>query len=310
MLPPVRSALAGDLAGRSVGHRGDGHPAILQRLTQHHAPPGVGVDLEGSPDRTLDALSLRRSRVAEGMQPGIGAQCLQGFFHSQRAVLQGDGGDLGMGQQPGRGGQSVAGNLRRLGTPAQHGGDVRAEGGACPAMFGRVRDEYRNWFSIAAGPQARVVVENRNLARRSQSTWAPEPQKPSTPWVADIRTSTRSAERLPIHATSVASSRSSGPRLGCPMASRCAPADLATSRNFVLASWSSCPKLSTYGSSSAVKRGPMMAISHRRCATLQATPALDRMVALAGTSSSAGCPPDHTPRARVESADLFRNSAK
>ena len=36
-----------------------------------------------------------------------------------------------------------------------------------------------------------------------RSTWAPEPQKPSAPWVAEKVASTFGAERSPMKATSV-----------------------------------------------------------------------------------------------------------
>ena len=72
--------------------------------------------------------------------------------------------------------------------------------------------------------------------RFSQSTCAPEPQKPSTPWVPEIITSTFSALRGPNQATSVESSPPSGPLLGLSIRSSAPPAALAASTNLARAS--------------------------------------------------------------------------
>ena len=49
---------------------------------------------------------------------------------------------------------------------------------------------------------------------KSQSSWAPEPQKPSTPWVAETVTRTFAASAGPNQAASAASSSPCGPLSG------------------------------------------------------------------------------------------------
>ncbi len=48
----------------------------------------------------------------------------------------------------------------------------------------------------------------------SQSDWQAEPQKPSTPWVAESVTSSFGASAAPCSATSVKSGSPSGPEFG------------------------------------------------------------------------------------------------